>query len=107
MGKSQRDKGNREERAIVKIIQSFGLECKRVPLSGSMTGFKGDIHAKFPLRSGDVIIESKVRANGFKQLYGWLEGNDMLIVRADREEHLIVMPLQDYLRDIKGEVFWK
>lgn len=103
MGKSQRDKGNREECGIVNIISSFGFECKRVPLSGSMKGFKGDIRATFPLRSGDdVIIESKVRANGFKSLYKWLVGNDMLIVRADREKHLVIMPLEDYLRDIRG-----
>jgi hypothetical protein len=65
-----------------------------------MKGFKGDIQAKFPLRAEDVTIESKVRKKGFKEIYGWLKGNDMLVVRADREKHLVVILLEDYLRDL-------
>jgi Holliday junction resolvase len=101
-GKKSRDKGGREEREIVKIIKSYGFPAKRVPLSGAAIGFKGDIHAEFPLGSGDTIIESKVRKDGFKQIYKWLTGNDMLVIRADREKHLIVMPLEDYLDDLRG-----
>jgi Holliday junction resolvase len=83
MSKKSRDKGNREERLIVGILENFGIEAKRVPLSGSMRGFKGDIRAKFPQRENEVTIESKVRANGFNRLYDWLKGNDMLIVQID------------------------
>ena len=39
-------------------------------------------------------VESKVRADGFRELYGWLQGNDFLVVRADRREPLVVLPLR-------------
>jgi hypothetical protein len=36
-------------------------------------------------------VEVKIRGNGFGRLYDWLEGNDFLIVRADRKT-LVVIP---------------
>jgi hypothetical protein len=35
-----------------------------------------------------------VRANGFRQLYDWLQGRDVLVVRSDRKEPLVVVPLR-------------
>lgn len=94
MGKSQRDKGNRTERAIVNALKGAGIDAVRVPLSGAGNGFKGDIQAQI---SGSVWkLEVKARENGFKQLYGWLESNDALVVKADRKEALVVMPLSTF-----------
>jgi hypothetical protein len=45
------------------------------------------------LCSDDLCVESKVRANGFRQLYAWLQGRDVLVVRSDRREPLVVVPL--------------
>jgi hypothetical protein len=42
----------------------------------------------------DLCAEVKVRGNGFNQLYDWLTGRDLLIVRADRREPLVVIPLK-------------
>jgi hypothetical protein len=43
-GRASRQKGNRTERAIVRVLQERGLAAERVPLSGSMRGrFGGDI----------------------------------------------------------------
>ena len=36
----------------------------------------------------------KCRADGFRELYKWLEARDLLIVRADRKEPLVVLPLK-------------
>ena len=47
-----------------------------------------------PLLGIDRRIEVKARGNGFRQLYEWLDGADFLIVRADRSEPLIVLPLK-------------
>ncbi len=47
-----------------------------------------------PLLGVDRIIEVKVRARGFAQLYDWLEGRDLLVIRADRIEPLIVLPVK-------------
>lgn len=40
------------------------------------------------------VVEVKARAKGFKQLYGWLVDRDILIVRADRSEPLVILPLK-------------
>jgi Holliday junction resolvase len=43
-GRASRDKGNRVERAIVRLLQDHGLAGERVPLSGAARGrFGGDI----------------------------------------------------------------
>jgi hypothetical protein len=36
----------------------------------------------------------KLRGSGFGQLYNWLEHRDLLIVRADRREPLVVWSLR-------------
>jgi hypothetical protein len=35
----------------------------------------------------------KARADVFRELYSWLEGRDVLIVKADRQEPLVVLRL--------------
>lgn len=92
-GRASRDKGNRAERALVKFLQDRGFAAERVPLSGSAGGsYVGDL--TIPLLGLDRVVEVKVRGRGFGQLYDWLAGRDMLIVRADRSEPLIVLPLK-------------
>ena len=99
MGKSQRDKGYRFENEIRKFLVEKGREAVRVPLSGGDNNFKGDVILKnyFPEPPYDLVIECKKRANGFKQIYDWLEGNDALILGADRKEPLIVLRLKDWV----------
>jgi Holliday junction resolvase len=92
-GRASRDKGNRAERAIVRLLQARGFASERVPLSGAMRGrFGGDVSV--PLLGVDRRVEVKVRRSGFRQLYAWLEGHDFLVVRADRAEPLIVLRLK-------------
>lgn len=92
-GRASRDKGNRAERAIVKFLQARGFAAERVPLSGSAGGsYLGDV--TIPVLSVDRVAEVKCRANGFRELYKWLEARDLLIVRADRKEPLVILPLR-------------
>jgi hypothetical protein len=75
-GRRSRDKGNRTERALV-----------RVPLSGAAGGrFTGDLTV--PVLGIDQRCEVKCRAAGFAQLYGWIDNRDLLIVKRDRAEPL-------------------
>jgi Holliday junction resolvase len=93
MGRASRDKGNRAERAIVYALQNAGFAAERVPLSGAARGrFGGDVSV--PLLGVDRRVEVKCRGDGFRQLYAWLNGADFLIVRADRSEPLVVLPLK-------------
>ena len=92
-GRASREKGNRGERAVVRFLQDRGFAAERVPLSGSARGrFGGDV--SIPLLGADRRVEVKCRGSGFRQLYDWLEGRDFLIVRADRRELLVVIPLK-------------
>jgi Holliday junction resolvase len=92
MGRTSREKGNRTERAIVRLLQERGLAAERVPLSGAARGrFGGDVSV--PVLGIDRRVEVKCRGKGFRELYKWLGGADLLIVRADRRELLVVIPL--------------
>jgi hypothetical protein len=92
-GRASRQKGNRTERALVRVLQESGFAAERVPLSGAARGrFGGDLSV--PLLGVDRRVEVKCRGNGFARLYDWLNGADFLIVRADRSEPLVVLPLR-------------
>jgi hypothetical protein len=92
-GRASRNKGNRVERAVVRALQDHGFAAERVPLSGAVRGrFGSDVSV--PLLGIDRRVEVKCRGDGFRELYKWLDGADMLIVRADRRELLVVIPLR-------------
>jgi hypothetical protein len=92
-GRRSRSKGLRGERAIVHMLQERGRAAERVPLSGAAGGrYTGDISV--PVLGVDRILEVKVRANGFRELYSWLAENYALVVKADRQRPLLVIPLE-------------
>jgi Holliday junction resolvase len=93
-GRASRDKGNRTERAVVRLLQARGFAAERVPLSGSMRGrFGGDVSV--PLLGVDRRVEVKCRGDGFRELYRWLDnGTDFLIIKRDRDEPLVVIRLK-------------
>ena len=91
-GRSPKRKGVRAERELVNQLAELGLPCFRVPLSGAAGGeWSGDIH--IPLLGRTRRVEVKVRGDGFRQLYAWLSKADVLIVKADRQEPLVVVRL--------------
>ncbi len=96
-GRRSRDKGSREERALLHILQDRGFAAERVPLSGAAGGrYVGDVSV--PVLGQDWIIEVKVRATGFAQLYKWLGNNHPLVGRWARREPLVVLPLPRAIR---------
>jgi Holliday junction resolvase len=91
-GPAPRRKGNGLERALVRLLQAHGFDAARVPLSGTAGGrFKGDLAVS--LLGRDLCVEVKARAAGFRSLYSWLTDRDVLIVKADRQEPLVVLRL--------------
>jgi len=91
-GRRSRSKGVRTERSIVNALKASGTAAVRVPLSSAVGGrFAGDI--VLPLMGHDLCVEVKARANGFRELYCWLNERDVLIVKADRQEPLVILRL--------------
>jgi hypothetical protein len=54
--------------------------------------FAGDISV--PVLGLDRRVEVKCRGTGFAQLYKWLAGADMLVVKRDRDEPLVILSLR-------------
>ena len=77
-GRRSRDKGARTERAVAKLIGA--RKVSRAWVSGH--------DLKLALGDRVLAIEVKCRAAGFGQLYGWLDGSDVLILKADYQEPL-------------------
>ncbi len=93
-GRAPRRKGDRLEREVVKLLQAAGVPARRVPLSGSMAGYPGDVVVTVAGR--DHVLECKARKS--LPLYTWLMNRDALILKADRKEPLMVLRLSDFLK---------
>jgi hypothetical protein len=84
MSNRSRRKGARVELEIAKLIGA--RKVSRAYQAGH----------DLELEVGDdrtLHIEVKCRADGFRELYGWLDGRDALIVKADRRVPLVVVRL--------------
>jgi hypothetical protein len=85
-GRRSRDKGARTERAIVRLLQAQGIAATKISRAWCAGA---DLHAQ--ILGVDRAVEVKCRAAGFNQLYDWLDERDVLIVKADRQEPLVVL----------------
>lgn len=103
MSRASRDKGARIEREIVRLHRDLGLKAKQVPLSGSAryrgNGADVDVYAFGP-DAAPLVSEVKARSNGegFTMLERWLGDADILFLRRDRAEPLIVLPCRVWAR---------
>ena len=96
MANRSKDKGSRFEREAVAILTAAGLDAKRIPLSGAMRGYKGDV--ALVIGGQNLRLECKVRKSGFKFIYDAMSDNDALLVKTDRAEPLVVIGLQRLAR---------
>jgi hypothetical protein len=79
-----RRKGQRREREAARLLGG-----ERVLLPGAAGGpFAGDVALPNGWR-----VECKARADGWRSLYAWLDGADVLALKADRRPWLAVLPL--------------
>lgn len=90
-GRASRQKGDRFEREIVHLLQDAGFAAERMPLSGALRGKYGGYDVMVPGLKRDLKIEAKHHGDGFKRVYEWIEPADLLVMRADRTEPLVVM----------------
>jgi Holliday junction resolvase len=99
-------KGYRIEREIVDKHLEIGVRCERVPLSGA-SHFRGSGHDVDLYAFGDtepLKAEVKARNNGqgFTMLEKWLDGSDLLFLRRDHADPLVVLPWSVYQRFLKN-----
>jgi hypothetical protein len=94
-GRASKQKGSRNEREIVKLLLEAGFTANRSPLSGALreARYGSGCDIEVAMFGRDHRIECKHHANGFARLYKWLTGVDFLVLRADRSEPLVVLPL--------------
>ena len=99
MSTMQKRKGSGFELEVVKYHNDIlKVHAHKQPLSGALGGrFKGDIVI------AGMVAECKRRKKGFTSLYKALaqDDADLLFVRDDHQEPLIVLPLDTYALFIK------
>lgn len=106
-GRASRQKGDRFERACVAALHALGLPAHRVPLSGSAGGEYGD-DLRVDLGLGRLTVECKTRARAWLDLFGWLvpaggkRPPDVLLIKADRTDTLVVMRLETFAKLAHG-----
>ena len=91
-GRRSRRKGARTERGIVNALKTSGIAEVRVPLSGAVGG-------RFARRCRPAAGGSRSLRRGqgpsrrVSRVYSWLNERDVLIVKADRQEPLVIVRL--------------
>ena len=106
MSRASRDKGARTERGIVARLEAEGLRAERVPLSGS-TRYQGngcDVDVYVPGRDAPLVAEVKARGSGggFVLLERWLSDADLLILKRDRADPIVVLPWSTFVELANG-----
>ena len=91
MPNKSKQKGDREERAVVKEHLEMGYFCQRTLESGARNeGDTWDIDLH--LSDGSVLSgECKMRKDGFKEIYKHKGNADLLTIRANNKERLYVI----------------
>jgi hypothetical protein len=87
-GRRSRDKGARTERALTRLLLGYGVPARKVSAM-----YKRGEDLRVMVGAIERSVEVKSRAAGFRQLYDWLKQRDLLIVKADRQEPLVVVRL--------------
>ena len=102
-GARHRRKGDRIEREIVDRHRALGVHAERYPLSGA-SRFRGaghdiDLHA-FGRDEAPIVGEVKARKNGtgFAVLEGWLADFDLLFLRRNNADPLVLLPWRVWAR---------
>ena len=96
-GARHRRKGNRIELELVKRHLDIGVHAEKYPLSGASrfrgSGHDVDIYAH-GREAAPLVAEVKARKDGggFKTLESWLGEYDLLALRRNNSDPLILLP---------------
>ena len=91
-------KGNTFEREVVRLFESYEIDCKRAwGSNGESLGLHAEVDC---LAEGDLRIQAKRR----KRIAEWLKPSvfvDAVVVREDRGESYIILRLEEFAEDYK------
>ena len=97
-------KGNTFEREVVRLFESYDVECKRAwGSNGQSLGLHEEVDC---LAEGDLRIQAKRR----KKIAKWLKPSvfvDAVVVREDRGQNYIILRLEDFCEDYKKFLEWR
>jgi hypothetical protein len=79
------------------------VNARRVPLSGSVDGFEGDVIVQ--LHDGEIRGEVKARKRGagFVTIERWLGDSAALFLRRDNARPIVVVPWETWARLLGGK----
>jgi hypothetical protein len=87
-GRRSRDEGARTERAMAEVLRANGFAAAKISRA-----YQPGHDIVLSLSGCDLCVEVKARADGFRDLYNWLVGRDVLIVKSDYQEPLVILRL--------------
>ena len=97
-------KGNTFEREVVRLFESYNIECQRAwGSNGQSLGLHEEVDC---LAEGDLRIQAKRR----KKIAKWLKPSevvDAVVVREDRGETYIIIRLEEFCDDYAKFLKWK
>lgn len=103
-GRSSKVKGAGFEREIVNWHTGRGVPAKRVPMSGALKGASDDLRGDLMLGPAlGMRAECKRRGRAFGTLYDAIDQDqcDLVFVRDDRRDPLVVMTMDTYERFLR------
>jgi Holliday junction resolvase len=103
-GKRSKRKGYDGEAEVVKLLQKYGIEAERVPLSGALKSEKYSCDVHIP--AINKRVEVKRRKSGLKTIQKWLEedtNSNYIFFREDFGEWIVIMPVMEFLELVSEE----
>lgn len=101
-GKRSKRKGYTGEKEVVDLLQKYGIEAERVPLSGALKSekYSCDVH----IERIDKRAEVKRRKSGLKTIQKWLEedsNSNYIFFREDYGDWVVIMPVMEFIELIQ------
>ncbi len=103
--KRSKKKGYDGEAEVVKLLNKYGIDAERVPLSGAMKSQKYSCDVHIP--DIDKRVEVKRRKSGLKTIQKWLQedaNSNYVFFREDGDTDgwVVIMPYIEFMELIQG-----
>lgn len=97
-GKRSKKKGYEGEAEVVKLLQKYGIDAERVPLSGALKSEEYSCDVR--IKRIDKRAEVKRRKSGLKTIQKWLqedENSNYIFFREDYGDWVVIMPVMEFI----------